>query len=62
MKITVDTNILLRAILEDDPSQAAEARAIMDDEKVTLVDLRDPRELDREGVVPGAFFATRGML
>ena len=30
MKITVDTNILLRAILEDDPGQAAEARAIME--------------------------------
>ena len=39
-----------------------EARTLLDDPKVTLVDLRDPRELDREGVVPGAFSATRGML
>ena len=29
---------------------------------VTLVDLRDPRELEREGAVPGAFKCPRGML
>jgi rhodanese-related sulfurtransferase len=29
---------------------------------VVFVDLRDPRELDREGRVPGAFHCTRGML
>jgi rhodanese-related sulfurtransferase len=29
---------------------------------VTLVDIRDPRELEREGHVPGAFHCTRGML
>ena len=29
---------------------------------VTLVDLRDPRELEREGKVPGAFHCPRGML
>jgi rhodanese-related sulfurtransferase len=29
---------------------------------VVLVDLRDPRELDREGKIPGAFHCTRGML
>jgi rhodanese-related sulfurtransferase len=27
-----------------------------------LVDLRDPREREREGVIPGAFAVTRGML
>jgi rhodanese-related sulfurtransferase len=27
-----------------------------------LVDIRDPRELQREGKVPGAFHCTRGML
>lgn len=39
-----------------------EARAKLDDPHVTFVDLRDPRELEREGMVPGAFHATRGML
>jgi rhodanese-related sulfurtransferase len=29
---------------------------------VVLVDIRDPRELEREGRVPGAFSCTRGML
>jgi len=31
-------------------------------EGVVFVDLRDPRELDREGKMPGAFACTRGML
>ncbi len=29
---------------------------------VVLVDIRDPRELEREGKVPGAFHCPRGML
>jgi rhodanese-related sulfurtransferase len=29
---------------------------------VVFVDLRDPRELSREGKIPGAFHAPRGML
>ena len=39
-----------------------EAQALLDNETVTFVDLRDPRELEREGMIPGAFHATRGML
>ncbi|MDM8167356.1 rhodanese-like domain-containing protein [Roseovarius sp.] len=33
-----------------------------DAEGVTFVDLRDPRELEREGMIPGAFHCPRGML
>jgi rhodanese-related sulfurtransferase len=29
---------------------------------VVFVDLRDPRELERDGMIPGAFHAPRGML
>jgi hypothetical protein len=29
---------------------------------VLFVDLRDPREMEREGRMPGAFACTRGML
>lgn len=29
---------------------------------VVFVDLRDPREVEREGRIPGAFHCTRGML
>jgi rhodanese-related sulfurtransferase len=39
-----------------------EARAKLDDAKVQFVDVRDVRELEREGVIPGALSAPRGML
>jgi rhodanese-related sulfurtransferase len=39
---------------------AAQARYGADD--VVFVDLRDPRELEREGMIPGALHAPRGML
>jgi rhodanese-related sulfurtransferase len=40
----------------------AQAVALKDDPNVTLVDLRDIRELQRDGRIPGAFHAPRGML
>ncbi|EKV31703.1 Rhodanese-related sulfurtransferase [Caenispirillum salinarum AK4] len=40
----------------------AEAHAMMDDPDVQLVDIRDVRELDRKGMIPGALHAPRGML
>ena len=39
-----------------------EAKALVGAEDVVFVDLRDPRELDREGRIPGAFHCPRGML
>ena len=39
-----------------------EAQALLGDESMVFVDLRDPRELEREGMVPNALHATRGML
>jgi rhodanese-related sulfurtransferase len=39
-----------------------DAVALHGREDVVLVDLRDPRELEREGKVPGAFHCPRGML
>jgi rhodanese-related sulfurtransferase len=41
---------------------AQEALKLHGREDVLLVDIRDPRELEREGRVPGAFHCTRGML
>jgi rhodanese-related sulfurtransferase len=41
---------------------ASDAIALVNDPNVVLVDIRDPRELEREGKVPGAFHCTRGML
>jgi len=39
-----------------------QAIAELGQDGVVFVDLRDPRELDREGKMPGAFACTRGML
>ena len=39
-----------------------QAKGLAADPKVTLVDLRDIRELERDGVIPGAYHAPRGML
>lgn len=40
----------------------AEALPLHGDPAVLFVDLRDPRELQREGMIPGAFHCPRGML
>jgi len=40
----------------------ADAKARLDDPGVVFVDIRDVRELEREGLIPGAFHAPRGML
>jgi len=38
------------------------ARALLDDEDAQFVDLRDIREVKREGRIPGSFHCPRGML
>ena len=42
--------------------EVGEAIALRGDPDVQIVDIRDIRELWREGAVPGAFHAPRGML
>ena len=39
-----------------------QALSLHGDEGVVFVDLRDPREVQREGRIPGAFSCPRGML
>jgi len=39
-----------------------DAKARLGRDEVVFVDLRDVRELEREGMVPGAFHCPRGML
>jgi len=41
---------------------AEQAKALHGDPGVQFVDVRDVRELEREGVIPGAIHAPRGML
>lgn len=47
------------AIEEIPPEEAVKLHGNPD---IVLVDIRDPRELERDGRVPGAFHAPRGML
>jgi rhodanese-related sulfurtransferase len=56
-----------KALIEDAENEiqtldVAAATALIDNPGVVFVDLRDPRELTREGKIPGAFHAPRGML
>lgn len=41
---------------------AEEAIAVADDDGIVIVDIRDVRELTREGRIPGSFHCPRGML
>jgi rhodanese-related sulfurtransferase len=62
-KITKSARSMVEAAkreIEEIP--AAEAVKLFGRDDVVLVDLRDPRELSRDGKVPGAFHVTRGML
>ncbi|GAA0593898.1 rhodanese-like domain-containing protein [Caenispirillum bisanense] len=50
------------ALAEVKTLSPAEAAALLDDPAVQFVDIRDVRELERAGLIPGAFHAPRGML
>ncbi|QDL92584.1 rhodanese-like domain-containing protein [Paroceanicella profunda] len=60
MKHVKDMVAEANAVLDCIP--AAEAAALLQDPGVRLVDLRDVRELERDGMIPGAFHCPRGML
>jgi rhodanese-related sulfurtransferase len=51
-----DANAVVEALEVDD------VKSLLGRDDVVLVDLRDPRELEREGKMPGAFHCPRGML
>jgi len=62
-KITLSSRQLLEEARRNiEEIAVADAIALVDDDSVILVDLRDPRELARDGTVPGAFHCPRGML
>jgi len=54
--------LLAEAAAEITTLPTAEAIAQHGKDGVVFVDIRDPRELEREGIIPGAFRAPRGML
>ena len=61
LKKTV-AQMVAEANAEVETIPAAEAIKLKDDPNILLVDIRDIRELDRDGRVPGALHAPRGML
>jgi rhodanese-related sulfurtransferase len=54
--------LVLEASSEIETLTVERARALLGRPDVTFIDLRDPRELWREGGIPGAINVTRGML
>ncbi len=54
--------LLDAAMAEIDTLTPEEANALLGSDDVLFVDIRDIRELQREGKVPDAFHATRGMI
>ncbi|MCA1939601.1 MAG: rhodanese-like domain-containing protein [Caenispirillum bisanense] len=63
MAITKGYKALIdEAMAEVKTLSPAEAHALLDDPSVQFVDIRDVRELERAGMIPGAFHAPRGML
>ena len=62
-KITTGYRALVDAAQgEIETLSVEQALALHGRDDVTFVDIRDIRELDREGRVPGAFHCPRGML
>lgn len=62
MAIKPVKDMVAAATAEIENISVADAQARMNDEDFVLIDIRDPRELDREGRIPGAMHAPRGML
>ncbi len=62
MAIKSVNEMIAEARKEIDNHSAEEAKRRVEEEGALLVDIRDIRELQRDGVIPGALHAPRGML
>ncbi|QKM63735.1 rhodanese-like domain-containing protein [Polynucleobacter antarcticus] len=54
--------LIAQAVAEIETIPLGQAEAMLGDENTVFVDIRDVRELEREGMIPDAFHAPRGML
>lgn len=54
--------LLAEANAEIETVSASDLIASKNDDGIVIVDLRDPREIERDGRIPGAFHCPRGML
>ena len=61
MKISAK-QLVDNAMQEVETITVEQANAALDDESTAIIDIRDIRELYREGKIPGATHAPRGML
>ncbi len=62
MAITPVKELVAEAKKQIETLDQSEAERLAASGDILLVDIRDPRELAREGTIPGAFHAPRGML
>ena len=62
MAIKSVEQMIQEARKEIDNHSPEEAKRRVDEEAALLVDVRDIRELQRDGVIPGALHSPRGML
>jgi len=54
--------LIAQAMAQIETLPLEQALRLLDDENVIFVDIRDIRELEREGMIPNALHAPRGML
>jgi rhodanese-related sulfurtransferase len=62
MPITPIKTLVANAKAQIETMDQEQAEHLANSGDILLVDIRDPRELDRDGRIPGAFHAPRGML
>lgn len=63
MKLKIGYQDLIQmAMAEIETLPVETAQKLLTDPNVVFVDIRDVRELEREGMIPNAFHAPRGML
>ena len=63
MKLKLGYKALIDSAMEKIETIAQDqAQKLLEDSNVVFVDIRDIRELEREGMIPGALHAPRGML
>lgn len=61
LKVT-HKDLIETALEQVDTLSIDDAMALLEDEDTVFVDIRDPRELEREGKIPNSVHAPRGML
>ncbi|MEY3418374.1 MAG: hypothetical protein RJA46_145 [Pseudomonadota bacterium] len=55
-------DLIANAMAQIETVPLEQAQKLLNDENTVFVDIRDVRELERDGMIPGAIHAPRGML